>query len=299
MSTRRIAVTGASGLIGMALVPALRARGWTVLTVGRDARADVRWDPAAGTLDARALDGIDAMVHLAGEPIAVRWSAARKRAIRASREQGTALVARTLAALSPRPRVLVSASAIGYYGTAGDAWLSEEHAGGTDFLASVCAAWERAADPARDAGIRVAHPRIGIVLAAEGGALAKLLLPFRLGLGGPVGDGRQWMSWIARDDLVRLILTTLDDETLAGAVNAVAPHPVTNAEFTRALGRALHRPAILPLPAFALRAAFGEMAEWTLLTSQRVKPARLERAGFVWNHPEIDGALRAAIGAAA
>lgn len=295
LSVRRVAVTGASGLIGRALLPALRGHGWTVVTVGRGAGSDVRWNPAAGTIDPRPLDGVEAVVHLAGEPIAVRWSGARRLAIRDSRESGTALIARTLASFAERPRVLVSASAVGFYGDAGDAWLDEQHASGDEFLATVCVAWERAADAARDAGIRVVHPRIGIVLAAAGGALAKLAPVFRLAVGGPVGGGTQWMSWITRGDLVRALLAMLDDATLAGAVNAVSPQPVTNAEFTRTLARVLRRPAVIPVPAMALRAAFGDMARQTLLASQRVRPARLEAAGFHWEQPSLEGALRAAL----
>lgn len=295
MNARRIAVTGASGLIGRALLPALRGQGWHVVTVGRGAGSDVRWNPAAGTIDARGLDGVEAVVHLAGEPIAVRWSDARRRAIRESRDAGTQLIARTLAGLAERPRVLVSASAVGFYGDGGDAWLDERQASGGDFLATVCVAWERAADVARDAGIRVVHPRIGIVLAADGGALEKLAPLFRLALGGPVGGGTQWMSWITRGDLVRALLTMLDDATLAGAVNAVSPQPVTNAEFTQTLGRVLHRPARIPVPAVVLRAVFGDMARQTLLASQRVRPARLEQAGFHWEQPALDGALRAVL----
>ena len=295
MSARRIAVTGASGLIGRALVPALHAQGWHVVTVGRGAGSEVRWNPAAGTIDARGLDGVEAVVHLAGEPIAVRWSDARRRAIRSSRDAGTQLIARTLAGFAERPRVLVSASAVGFYGDGGDAWLDEGHASGGDFLAAVCVAWERAADAARDAGIRVVHPRIGIVLAADGGALGKLVPLFRFALGGPVGGGRQWMSWITRTDLVRVLLLMLDNGALTGAVNAVSPQPVTNAEFAQTLGRVLHRPARIPVPAVVLRAAFGDMARQTLLASQRVRPARLADAGFHWDHPALDGALRAVL----
>jgi hypothetical protein len=295
MIVRRIAVTGGSGLIGTALRPALLAQGWSVITIGRGADADVRWNPAAGTLDAHALEGIDAVVHLAGEPIGVRWTDARRRAIETSRTLGTALVARTIAALSPPPRVLVSASAIGFYGEGGDGWISEQRAAGSGFLASVCAAWERAADAAREAGIRVVHPRLGLVLASTGGALAKLLPPFKLGLGGPVGSGLQWMSWITRADAVRALLALLDDTSFQGAVNVVSPEPVTNAEFTRTLGLVLRRPALSPVPAIALRTAFGEMAEQMLLVSQRVRPGRLDRAGFQWEQPALEGALRAVL----
>ncbi len=295
MSERRIVLTGGSGLIGCALVPVLRERGWTVVNVGRGAGADARWDPGAGTIDARAFDGAEAVMHLAGEPITVRWTDARRRSILESRVKGTELVARTIAAMATPPKVFVSGSAIGYYGDGGDAWLSEGHAPGTDFLASVCVAWERAADAARDAGVRVVHARTGIVLATSGGALAKLLPPFKLGLGGPVGTGRQFMSWITRADMVRALLAMIDDASLQGAVNAVSPQPVTNAEFAQTLGRVLRRPALIPVPAVALRVAFGEMAEQILLASQRVRPARLAQSGFAWDEPALEGALHAVL----
>ncbi len=292
-TTRSVAVTGATGLVGAALVPALRAQGWTVLTVGRDARANVCWNPATSALDAHALNGVEAIIHLAGSPIGERWTPPRRRAILESRVQGTALIAHAACALPVPPRVLVSASAIGVYGDRGDEILSETSAAGAGYLASVCEAWEGAATVARAAGIRVVHPRLGIVLSETGGALAKLLVPFRLGAGGPAGGGRQWMSWISLTDTVRALSAVLDDDGMSGAVNVVAPSPVTNAEFSQTLGRVLHRPAILPLPAFALELAFGEMARETLLASQRVQPSRLAAAGFKFEHASLDAALRA------
>ena len=292
-ATRSVAVTGATGLVGAALVPALRAQGWTVLTVGRDARANVRWDPAASALDAPALNGVEAIIHLAGSAIGERWSPARRRAILESRVQGTTLIANAACSMPVPPRVMVSASAIGVYGDRGDEILSEASAAGAGYLASVCTAWEGAASAARDAGIRVVHPRLGVVLAETGGALAKLLVPFRLGAGGPVGTGQQWMSWISLTDTVRALIALLDDDGMSGAVNVVAPAPVPNAEFSKTLGRVLHRPAVLPLPAFALELAFGEMARETMLASQRVQPSRLAAAGFKFEHASLDAALRA------
>lgn len=296
MTSRRVAVTGAHGFIGGALVAALRREGCDVVTIGRSGRSDVRWDPLAGLLDDAALEGVDAVVHLAGATIARRWTRRRKREIRESRVRGTRLIAESIARLSRRPQVLVSASAIGYYGSRGDEWLTEESGPGTDFLAYVGREWEQAADPARAAGVRVVHARNGIVLGSAGGALARLLPPFRLGVGGRLGDGRQWMSWIALGDAVRALRFALASEALAGPVNLVAPKPVTNAEFTVTLARVLGWPALLNLPAVALRALFGEMAGATLLASQRVRPARLERAGFAFAHATLDGALRAELG---
>jgi uncharacterized protein len=309
-----VAVTGATGLVGSALVPALRAAGHRVDRVSRrpprPGTTDIQWDPAGGRLDARALEGVDAVVHLAGESIAAaRWTAAAKARIRDSRVGGTRLVAETLARLDQRPRVLVSASAVGYYGDRGDEPLTEDSAPGVGFLADVARAWEAAADPARVAGIRVVHPRLGLVLAGQGGALPRMARPFRLGLGGVIGGGRQYWSWIALDDVVRVIelalaaFTTSDLtpvipklDSLAGPVNATAPAPATNREFTRALGRVLGRPTLLPLPAPAVRVLMGEMGEALLLASARVLPRRLERAGFRFHHPDLEGALRAALG---
>jgi len=296
VTPRRVAITGASGFLGGTLAAALRGDGVEVVTIGRGARSDVWWDPAAGRLDAGRLAGADAVIHLAGATIGRRWTRARKREIRESRTLGTRLLAQTIARLAPVPRVLVSASAIGYYGDRGDEWLTEESTPGDDFLAEVTREWERAADPARAAGVRVVHVRTGLVLSPSGGALPRLLPAFRLGLGGPLAHGRQWMSWIALGDLVRAFRVALDSGLLAGAVNVVSPSPVTNAEFTATLARVLRRPAFVPVPAFALRALFGEMADATLLASQRVRPARLLQAGFAFEHPTLDGALRHVLG---
>jgi uncharacterized protein (TIGR01777 family) len=294
-SSRRVLVSGASGLIGTGLVSALQARGQRVhRLVRRPARSadEVSWDPARGILPAREVEGFDALVHLAGENVASgRWTAARRAAIRASRIEGTSLLARRLAELDRPPRVLVSASAIGLYGDRGEELLDETSAAGDGFLARVAAEWEAAADPARAAGIRVVHPRIGVVLAAHGGALARMLTPFRLGLGGRLGSGRQWMSWIALEDVVSVLETAVSDERLAGPVNAVAPEPVRNADFTRALARALGRPALAPVPAFALRALAGELADELLLASLRVAPRALQRCGFPFARPTPKDAL--------
>jgi uncharacterized protein len=293
----RVAVTGASGMVGEALVPQLGADGHTVQRLVRSREAagggDVYWSPSAGEIDAAALEGVDAVVHLAGENLGHRWTAERKRRIRASRVEGTRLLAETLAGLARPPAVLVSASAVGYYGDRGDELLDEAAPLGEGFLAEVVRDWEAAAEPARTAGIRVVHPRMGVVLSASGGALARLLLPFRLGVGGPVGSGRQWLSWITRADAVAVIVRALSDEELRGPVN-VAAGAVRFGDFARALGRVLHRPALLPVPAPALRLVFGEMADATLLASARVDAAVLRSRGHRFLHPELEGALRAA-----
>jgi uncharacterized protein (TIGR01777 family) len=295
MMTRTVVVSGASGLLGSALLPALTAAGWGHRSLVRRAPAagEVRWDPAEGTIDAEALAGVTAAVHLAGEPIAEgRWTADRKARIRRSRVQGTRLLAASLARLPARPEVLVSASAIGIYGDRGDELLDEDSALGTDFLAEVGKEWEAATAPARDAGIRVVHLRFGIILAADGGALPRMVKPFLLGAGGPIGNGRQWMSWIAIEDAVRIVLRSLEDARMTGPVNAVSPNPVRNSEFAERLGQVLHRPALVPVPAFALRLLFGEMADAALLASQRVAPARLLEGGFEFRHPTLPEALR-------
>jgi hypothetical protein len=291
----RILVSGGTGLIGGALVARLRAAGHAVTILTRRAAAGpdaITWDPAAGTLDAAALEGLDAVVHLAGESIGTgRLSAARKRAIMDSRAGGTRLLATTLAGLRTPPAVLVSASGINYYGSRGDEVLREGSLSGKGFLAEVCRAWEGATAPAAAAGIRVAVLRIAMVLAAEGGALARMLPLFRAGGGGPLGPGTQWWSWITLGDLVAAIERALADETLSGPVNAASPQPVTNREFTRALAAALHRPAVLPAPAFALRMALGSLADELLLASIRVEPAALLARGFRFAEPELAGAL--------
>ena len=291
-----VAMTGASGFIGSALAASFVNDGHRVRSVGRGAANDVRWDPAAQLLAPEALDGVDAVVHLAGEPIGERWTTERKQAIRESRIHGTRLIAGSIARLAARgsgPRVLVSASAIGYYGDRRDEWLDESSAPGSDFLAEVVQVWEAAAEPARLAGVRVVTLRAGIALNPRGGALAKMLPPFRLGAGGRLGNGEQWMSWIGLRDLVRAFRFAVDTSGLEGAANAVAPVPVTNAEFTTVLAHVLTRPAFATIPAFALRALFGELADATLLASQRVRPAKLVASGFTFGDPTLDGALRA------
>ena len=293
----RVVVSGASGLIGAALVPSLRSRGHDVLRLVRReaAQADeIRWDPAAGDLDVSLLQGVDAFVNLSGENLGKRWTDARKRAILDSRVRSTELLARTAAALDPKPSVLVVASAVGVYGDRGDEIITEESRAGSGFLADVVRAWEAAADPAREAGIRVGHLRQGIVLSKDGGALKPMLLPFKLGVGGRVGSGKQWWSWIGLDDVVASYARVLEGD-LAGAINATAPNPATNEQFTKALGSALHRPTVLPVPGFAARALFGEMGDAMLLGGQRVLPARLVEAGFDFSAPTLDVALARAL----
>jgi hypothetical protein len=294
----RVALTGASGLIGRHVAAALRQAGHRVDPLVRRApqpgTTEIRWDPARGDVDAQALSAVDAVVHLAGETIAAgRWTPARKAAIRDSRVLGTMLLSQCLAQFDPPPRVFVSASAIGYYGDRGDEMLDESHPPGHGFLADVCREWEAATAPARQAGIRVVNLRIGMVLSRDGGALPRMLTPFKLGLGGRVGSGRQYMSWIALPDLVRVFEHVIATEELRGPVNAVAPQAVTNAEFTRALGRVLRRPTILPAPAFAVRLVFGEMGQELLLASTRVVPRRLEATGFAFELGQLEAALRA------
>jgi len=296
-SPEKIAVTGASGLVGSALVSELRRKGIDVVRLVRRAPAsndEVRWDPEAGTIDATGLGGITGAIHLAGDNIASgRWTEAKKASIRNSRVRGTEVLAHALAQLSPKPRVFISASAIGYYGARGDQPVDESSAQGSGFLASVCGEWEAAADEARAAGIRVVHPRIGVVLASEGGALAKMKLPFLFGVGGPIGDGAQYMSWISSEDLVSALIFALGCEDLEGPVNLVSPTPVTNADFSATLGRVLHRPALLPVPKFALRLGVGsEMADEMLIGGARVIPASLRAHGFQWEHETLEPALR-------
>ena len=296
-----VAVTGASGLLGRALVPFLTAGGHRVLRLVRRAPGpgEIGWDPSTGTIDAAALEGVDVVVHLAGENIAGgRWTAARKRRITASRLDGTRLLAGTLAGLKRKPAVLISASAVGIYGDRGDEILTEASGTGPGFLAELGVAWEAAADPARQAGIRLVLPRLGIILTPGGGALERMLTPFRLGLGGPLGSGRQWMSWLTLDDAIGIIHRAMTDGAIEGALNAVAPEPVTNADFARTLGQALHRPAVIPVPALALELAFGELAREALLASQRAIPAVLTAHGFPFRDPSLLPALQRLLRAA-
>ena len=293
----RVLVSGSSGLIGSTLVPAIEAAGHSVVRLVRRTPAanEIRLDPAKDpplATPAAALD-FDAVVHLAGESIAGRWTAAKKARIRDSRVQGTSALLEALERTSQPPKVMVCASAIGIYGDRSDELLHEESAPGSDFLAEVCQQWEAATEPAVRAGIRVVSLRFGVVLSRRGGALARMLLPFRMAAGGRIGSGRQWMSWIALDDVVGAIQHALAEESLCGPVNTVAPHPATNAEFTRALGEALHRPTVFPLPAFMVRLLFGEMGEALLLSSQRVDCGKLLASGFRFRYPELKPAFEA------
>lgn len=287
-----VAITGASGFLGSALTRSLQNDDVTVLRIGRGADADVRWDPNAGKLETSRLAAVDAVVNLAGENTGKRWTRRVKRAIRDSRINGTALLARTLASLETKPRVLVSASASGIYGShRGDDLLTESSGLGDDFLAGVCKAWEASAEPARAAGIRVAYCRSGVVMHPSGSMLQRLLPFFSLGVGGRLGAGRQWLAWIGRTDWVRAV-RFLIDANLAGPFNVSSPNPVTNAQFTEAFGRVLKRPTVMRVPEIAIRLAFGEMGEDNALGSQRMIPDRLLAAGFRFSYPELAGALR-------
>jgi uncharacterized protein len=297
----KILVSGSHGLVGKALIKSLTRDGHDVValvrSVSRSHAAAIAWDPAGGKIDLTRLEGFDGVVHLAGESIASgRWTTEKKRRIRESRERDTRLLAEGLAQLKQPPRVLASASAIGYYGDRAAELLTEESAPGTDFLAEVCVAWEKATVAAAEKGIRVVNLRFGVILSATGGALAKMLPPFRMGVGGRVGDGKQFMSWITLLDAVRAIRFALEHEELHGPVNVVSPEPVTNAEFTKTLGRALSRPTLFPIPAFGLRLVFGETADAILLASQRVEPMRLHEAGFEFKSSELKVALLSVLG---
>ena len=291
----RILVTGSSGMVGRALVRELGSGGHDVIRLVRraPAAADERfWDPLTGQIDQDALS-VDAVVHLAGESIAEgRWTEAKKARIRDSRVDGTRLLCEALANAPTPPRVLVSASAIGFYGDGGDRTLTETAESGSGFLPDVCREWEAGTHALRDGGTRVVNLRIGVVMSTEGGALARMLTPFKLGVAGRIGNGRQWMSWVSLDDVVAAIGFALTEESLSGPVNAVAPEPVTNAEFTRTLGRVLSRPTVMPMPAFAARLAFGQMADDLLLASLRVEPTALTASGFRFRHPDLETALR-------
>jgi len=292
----KILVSGSHGLVGSALVTSLASKGHEAFLLVRhapDSAAEVEWYPERGSLALSRLEGMDAVVHLAGESIAEgRWSEEKKRRIRESRVKGTTVLSEALGNLKRPPGTLISASAIGYYGNRGDEILTEESSPGNDFLASVCSEWERAAEAASTKGIRVVKSRFGVILSNNGGALKKMLTPFRMGVGGRIGSGKQWMSWIALHDVIAVLEFELTNEALSGPVNFVAPNPVTNAEFTRTLGKVLSRPTIFPIPAFGVRLVFGEMADALLLSSQRVKPAHLTQAGYRFQFSDLDAALR-------
>lgn len=292
----RVAITGASGFIGRPLSEYLRAEGHHVVSIGRSTpgkrQPDVGWNPDDGWIDRSALGTPEAIINLAGENLAQRWTTDVKREIRESRVRGTDLIARVSASLDPRPAVLVSGSAIGIYGDRGDETLTESSGPGTGFLADTGRAWEDAADPAREAGIRVIHARTGVVINREGGALDRMLPFFSLGLGGRVGSGRQWMSWIALTDVVRALGFLMSSPHLEGPVNLTAPEPVRNSEFTRELAGALKRPALAVVPAFGIRFLYGEMGMETVVAGQRVLPQVLTREGFAFRYPRLGEALR-------
>jgi uncharacterized protein (TIGR01777 family) len=292
----KVLISGSHGLVGKALISSLSSDGHEIVRLVRgtpSGPAEVEWHPNEGRIDAANLEGFDAVVHLAGESIASgRWTDEKKRAIRDSRVKGTALLSEALARLSRPPAVFLSASAIGYYGDRGDEVLTEKSAPGKDFLASVCVEWENATRAAIEKGIRTVHTRFGIILDAEEGALGKMLTPFRMGIGGRVGHGKQWMSWIAIEDVVNGLRFVIEDKTTSGPINFVAPNAVRNAEFTKSLGHVLSKPTLFPVPAFGVRLAFGEMGDALLLSSQRVEPRVLRERGFVFRWARLDEALR-------
>lgn len=294
----RILVTGSNGLVGRAVSRLLSTSGHNVVPLlrqGRPGGRGLRWDPERGQIESTQLHGFGAVIHLAGENIAGRWSEEKKRRIRDSRVKATRTLCQALARRPSPPHVLVAASGVNYYGDRGEELLTEDSPPGEGFLSEVCAEWEAATLPAAEAGIRVVNLRFGMVLSTEGGALPKMLKPFRLGLGGPVGGGRQFMSWVTLDDAASIIQFALENETLKGPVNAVSPNPVTNREFARTLGAVLHRPALLPVPRFAARAVLGEMGEELLLSSMRAAPRRLEDAGYEFAWPDLRRALEAVL----
>lgn len=298
-----VTITGATGLIGTKLVHALKERGDTVTVLSRSPEKAsqalgveaVAWDPSAGPAPTGALTGRDAVIHLAGEPVAQRWNDKVKQSIMESRETGTRNLVAGIAASDPKPAVLVSSSAVGYYGKHGDEKLPESTPAGDDFLAGVCVAWEREADAAQALGLRVVKIRTGVVLDAGGGALKTMLPPFKMGIGGPVAGGAQYMPWIHVDDIVGLYLKALDDESWSGAYNGAAPEPVTNKTFSKALGKALHRPAFSPVPAFAIKLLYGDMAE-IVVEGQRAVPERVLAGGYRFRRGELQPALEDALG---
>lgn len=297
----KILVSGSHGLVGKALMKSLTVDGHEVIRLVRHepifGAPEIWWDPSQGRIDAEHLEGLEVVVHLAGESIASgRWTDQKKRTIRESRVKGTSLLSESLSRLSRPPSVFLCASAIGYYGDRGDELLTEQSAPGNDFLAKVCIEWEGATTAAVEKGIRTVHTRFGIILDDNGGALAKMLTPFRLGIGGRVGSGKQWMSWVALDDVVSALKFLVGETSTRGPVNFVSPNPVTNAEFTKTLGRVLSRPTLFPVPEFGARLAFGEMADALLLSSQRVEPTVLKSKGFEFRWTTLEPALRSILG---
>ena len=299
LKTMRIAISGASGLLGKDLLPYLSGQGHKTFKLVRHRSAkddEIFWNPESGEIQAEKLEGMDAIIHLAGESVAHVWTRETKQKIRSSREKGTGLLANTIANLQKKPAVFVCASAVGYYGDRGNEAINEDSAPGKGFLADVCQLWESAAEPARQAGVRTANLRFGVILSPKGGALKQMLPPFQMGAGGNLGHGKQYFSWISLTDAVRAVYFATVTESIVGAVNAVAPKPVTNAEFTKALGRVLHRLTIFPVPASAARMIFGEMADEMLLSGARVFPKKLQEAGFRFEYPDIEAALRHELG---
>jgi uncharacterized protein (TIGR01777 family) len=292
----KILISGSHGLVGSALIQSLEAQGHEVFRLVRYApssRSEIEWSPDRYSIALARIEGFDAVVSLAGESIAEgRWTDEKKRRIRESRVKGTKLLGDALANLTAPPRTFICASAIGYYGNRGDELLTEESARGDDFLSDVCAEWEQATSLAAEKGIRVVNARFGIILDQKGGALKKMLPPFRMGVGGKLGSGKQWMSWITLDDVIGALNFALANEAVSGPVHYVAPNPVTNVEFTKTLGKVLSRPTLFPVPAFAIKLLFGEMGEALLLGSQRVKPSRLEQAGYQFKHAQLEAGLR-------
>ncbi|MGH9933063.1 MAG: TIGR01777 family oxidoreductase [Pyrinomonadaceae bacterium] len=292
----KILIGGSHGLVGTALIKTLEAEGHEISRLVRhypNSSSEIEWSPDRYSIALARIEGFDAVVNLAGESIAEgRWTEEKKRRIRESRVKGTKLLGDALANLTNRPKTFICASAIGYYGNRGDELLTEASAPGKDFLADVCVEWEKATALATEKGIRVVNARFGVILDQHGGALAKMLPPFRMGVGGRIGDGKQWMSWIALDDIVGALNFALTNDSLRGSVNFVAPNPVTNAEFTKTLGKALSRPTLFPIPAFGVRLMFGEMGEALLLGGQRVAPERLKEFHYNFQYPELLAALR-------
>lgn len=295
----KIAISGSHGLIGSELASRLSSEGHQIIHLVRKPSSspnEIVWDQNGNVENLNKLDGVDAVVHLAGENISSgRWTEEKKKEIKNSRVVSTTQLSKALAALPNPPKVFVCGSAIGFYGERGDTIVDETASGGADFLSEVCKDWERATDAAKQAGIRVVNLRTGVVLSKKGGALAKMLPPIMTGLGGPLGDGRQYMSWISMDDEVGAIIHILKTETLSGPVNLVSPHAVTNKEFTDTLGNVVHRPTILPVPAFGLRLLLGEMADELLLASTLVKPTKLEQSGYQFRYPDLEAALKHAL----